>query len=522
MTEPTLDIRGLALERNPAEKPQKKRRRSWGTRYLVPGGIILGFLALLLFAAGEEFLPKQQVTVVPVVVTRAEVQQEGTPLFQAAGWVEPRPTPVNAAALTEGVVEELYVVEGQEVKAGDPVAKLIDIDLKLALKEAETNHDLQHAELERAQADLKAAKLRVENPVHLEAALADAESVLASSQTSLSQLPFLVRSAEARVKYDQQNLEGKLAAKGAVAGRLIQEARSVLSKTEAELEELKQRSPRLKREVDANQRKVEALSAQLKLLIDEQQQLENAEAQSHIAAAKLKQAELAIEKLELALERTIVKSPITGRVMKLVAYPGTRVMGLESKAGQSSSTVVSLYNPQMLQVRADVRLEDVPQVQPGQPVEIETASSKEPILGTVLAPTSEANIQKNTLEVKVALLNPPANIRPEMLVTATFLAPPTEHTESEESQNYERLLIPRHLVQTGDGSSTIWIVDADGKARLQPVTLGKAGTEELIEVVQGIQPTDKLISSGHETLKPGVSVTIAGEDSTLGMSGKRS
>lgn len=522
MTEHTLDIQGLALDKRPAEKPQKKRRRSWASRYLVPGGIILGFVALLLFAAGQEFLPKPKVTVVPVVVTRAEVQQEGTPLFQAAGWVEPRPTPVNAAALTEGVVEELYVVEGQEVEAGEPVAKLIDIDLKLALQEAQTTRDLRQAELESARADLKAAKLRVENPVHLEAALADAESLLAKSETALSQLPFLIKSSEARVKYARQNLEGKIAAKDGVAGRLVQKARSELSKAEAELEELKQRAPRLKREVDANQKKAEALSAQLQLLIDENRELENAQAQSHAAAAKLKQAELAVKKLELALERTIVKSPINGRVMKLVAHPGSRVMGLQSTASQSSSTVVSLYNPQMLQVRADVRLEDVPQVQPGQPVEIETASSKKPILGTVLAPTSEANIQKNTLEVKVALQNPPPSIRPEMLVTATFLAPPQENSEAEESQNYERLLIPHSLVQSGDGGSAVWIVDADGKARLQPVQLGKAGTEELIEVVQGIQPTDKLISSGHETLKPGTAVTVAGEDSTMGMSGKRS
>ena len=32
------------------------------------------------------------VKVVPVHVSRAEVQQAGTPLFKAAGWVEPRPT----------------------------------------------------------------------------------------------------------------------------------------------------------------------------------------------------------------------------------------------------------------------------------------------------------------------------------------------------------------------------------------------------------------------------------------------
>jgi len=521
MTNETLDIQGLALERTPEQKPKNKRTRSWGTRYLVPGGIIVGFLSLMLFAAGEEFLPKPQVTVVPVVVTKAEVQQEGTPLFQAAGWVEPRPTPVNAAALTEGVVEELYVVEGQEVSQGEPVAKLIDVDLKILLREAETTRDLRKAELENAEADLKAAKLRVENPVHLEASLAEAESFLAKSETALSQLPFLIKSQKAQVKYDEQNLQGKLAAKDAVAGRLVQEAESNLAKSQSDLEELEQRSPKLKREVEANRNQVKALTRQLELLIEESRQLSVAKARLNAATSNLRQSKLTIEKLELALNRTIVRSPIEGRVLKVIAYPGARVMGLDSTASHSSSTVVSLYDPNMLQVRADVRLEDVPQVQPGQPVEIETASSKEPIIGTVLIPTSSANIQKNTLEVKVALKNPPANIRPEMLVTATFLAPPQEEKETEESQDYERLLIPESLVQSGEGGAAVWIVDAEGKAVLQSITLGKAIKGELVEVVQGLQPTDKLISSGFETLISGQTVAIVGESNTLGMKTQR-
>ena len=47
--------------------------------------------------------------------------------------------------------------------------------------------------------------------------------------------------------------------------------------------------------------------------------------------------------------------------------------------------VENLYDPQMLQVRADVRLEDVPRVQSGQSVRIETASARGPIDGEVLS-----------------------------------------------------------------------------------------------------------------------------------------
>jgi RND family efflux transporter MFP subunit len=522
MAEKQIDLRELALERPKDQASQRSRRRPWVARYVVPSAVLAGFVSLLAIAAGEHLLPRHAVTVVPVLVTRAEVQQEGTPLFQAAGWLEPRPTPINVPALTEGVIEKLLVVEGQEVQAGEAVAQLIDVDAQLALRQAETSSKLQKAELERAEAELKAARLRKDNPAHLEAELADAESLLAKNETALAQLPFLIRSSQVRLDYARQNLAGKQAAKDAIAGRLVQEAQSEFAKSQAELEELQQRGPRLERERQALQKKVDALSAQLKLLIEESRQLENAEARCKAAGAELEAAELSVEKARLALDRTVIRAPITGRVLNLVAFPGTRVMGLESTAGHNSSTVVELYDPRMLQVRADVRLEDVPLVQPGQPVEIETASAKQSIPGTVLAPTSSANIQKNTLEVKVAVNNPLPTLRPEMLVTATFLAPPLTPSQEEESAEYERLLIPRQLVQSDESGASVWLVAADGTARRQAIELGKAGTKELVEVVSGVHPTDKLISSGHQGLPPGARVRIAGEDVTIGFGNPRS
>src|SRR5690606_22719854 len=131
------------------------------------------------------------------------------------------------------------------------------------------------------------------------------------------------------------------------------------------------------------------------------------------AEARVQQAELAVRVARLRLERMVVKAPVTGRVLSLVAQPGSRVMGLDPGGEHRASTVVTLYDPQMLQVRADVRLEDVPRVLPGQPVKIETVSSSEPLEGEVLYATSQANIQKNTLEVKIAVKSPPATIRPE-------------------------------------------------------------------------------------------------------------
>src|SRR2546429_2371087 len=124
-----VDLKQLAVRRDgPAPAPQLRRPGHLASRYLLPGAVLVGFSAVVAWAARDSLLPSRPVTVVPILTTRAEVRQEGSPLFQAAGWVEARPTPILVTALAEGVIDQLLVVEGQEVKAGEAVARLIDVD----------------------------------------------------------------------------------------------------------------------------------------------------------------------------------------------------------------------------------------------------------------------------------------------------------------------------------------------------------------------------------------------------------
>ena len=110
-----------------------------------------------------------------------------------------------------------------------------------------------------------------------------------------------------------------------------------------------------------------------------------------------------------------------------------------------ASTVVTLYDPKRMQVRADVRLENVPQVQPGQKVRIETAAVPKPLEGEVLFATALTNIGKNTLQVKVSITDPPGTLKPGMLSDLTFLRPPSVEKAGGESKQL-RLFIPRALV----------------------------------------------------------------------------
>jgi HlyD family secretion protein len=477
---------------------------------------LLGFLVLLGAAAGRRLLPAQSVTVIPVIVKRSAVQQAGTTLFQSPGWIEPRPTAISIASLAPGVIEELLVVGGQTVEKGEPIARLISIDAELEVEQSKNALAIREGELNGAIAERDAAQIRLDNPVHLRVLLADAQSMLAKAQTELAKVPFLIEASEANVKFRHDSMERRRDAEDAIAGRIVREAVNEHASAHANLQELKQRGPNLRREIDALQDKVAAMEKQMQLLVEETRQLHEAEAKVQAAMALRDEAKLNVRQTELALDRNTIRAPMNGRILRLVAAPGMRMMGLATTAGQSSSTVAEMYDPARLQVRADVRLEDVPMVIRGQPVEIETASSSGVIQGRVLQATSSANIQKNTLEVKIELLDPPSTVSPEMLVTATFLAPQTATSVAESSET-QRMFAPSSLVQSSESGSVVWIVDADDSARQKSVEVGKPNADGLIEIKSGLRATDKLIASGTNDLGEGSPVIVTGDDQVLGI-----
>jgi multidrug efflux pump subunit AcrA (membrane-fusion protein) len=188
-----------------------------------------------------------------------------------------------------------------------------------------------------------------------------------------------------------------------------------------------------------------------------------------------------------------------------------RLMGLSTQGLHEASTVISLYDPARLQVRADVRLEDVPRIQIGQAVRVEGASLGGALDGEVLLATSQADIQKNTLQVKVGIKSPPPFLKPDMLVQVTFLSPPTDPEPGAESARL-RLVVPRAFVESADGGSAVWLADQTaGRARRRLVSLG-APVGDFIEVLDGLTPADRLIASGREGVREGERITVKAEE----------
>jgi len=512
-----VDLRGLAVQREAPGAPVLPSRRHLLIRLALPVLLLSGFAALLVYAVRESLLPPRAVTVAPVLSMLAGIEQHAdTPLFRAAGWVEPRPTPTLVTALAEGVVEQLLVVEGHEVQPGEVIARLVAVDAELARDGAEADVKLRQGELNAARAQLDAARARLSQPVHLKVELADADVALAKTETELGNVSHLLRAGQARQEFARLDWENKEKLNSVVAQTAISKAKSELLAANAVVSELQARLQRLPVEVAALKRKREALLQKHELKIDEVRQVGEAEASVQIAEARLSQARIQRQAARLRLERMQVRSPAAGRVLSLIAKPGARLMGQDPRTLHDSSSVVMLYDPASLQVRVDVRLDDVRKVISGQKVKIETSALAETSLeGTVLTATAQADIQKNTLSVKVAVVNPPAILKPDMLCEVTFLAPPNFDRPAQQENRY-RLFVPRQLVDGSDKSSRMWVANLrDGTAWQRTIQLG-AIAGDLVEVVSGLSVSDRLIVQGREGLKDGDRIRIVGEDDTLG------
>ena len=105
----------------------------------------------------------------------------------------------------------------------------------------------------------------------------------------------------------------------------------------------------------------------------------------------------------------------------------------------------------------------------------------QPLSGQVLALVSQADIQKNTLSVKVSIDSPPATIRPEMLAQVTFLAPQSESPSTGDERPPLRLLVPRELIAEADGGHFVWVAaDERTVAKRRSVQLGSVTAGGLV------------------------------------------
>src|SRR5690606_4607335 len=156
-----------------------------------------------------------------------------------------------------------------------------------------------------------------------------------------------------------------------------------------------------------------------------------------------------------------------------------------SSASNGTAEVMRLHDPERLQVRVDVPLADASHVGVDQEAEIVVnVLPDRTFKGRVTRMVHEADVQKNTIQGKVAIHDPAPEIKPEMLARVKFLAAPAA-----QPAGHARVFAPKELVNTDSTGAWVWLVDQTRNiAEQRRVTVGGAEANGWIEISDGLRP----------------------------------
>ncbi|HYG77504.1 MAG TPA: efflux RND transporter periplasmic adaptor subunit [Planctomycetota bacterium] len=511
-----IDLSVLARDHSVLNSSVPEPNSKWKTRVLLPAAIILAFAGALGYAAREALWPAKAVTIVPVVVkSTAGVSSSGV-AFQAAGWIEPDPFPSYVSALTDGIVKEVLVLEGQPIKAGQVVARLIDDEARLGAARARAEHLQMEAEVRAAEAALKAAERQWENPFEQIKDVAVAEGALAETKAMQAQLESEIEVESARLLELEEQLRREDIASKANAIPEFQkiQTRLRMKTQQALLQVARSRKPALDAKIKQQEAELLAAQQDRKLRIKETKELEEARASLARAKAQFEKAVADCDMSELRLQRMEVRAPADGVVMARLTEPGAKLM--MSGQEMNSARALRFYDPKKQQVRVDVPLAEAGRVTVGQDALIVVEVLRDQTFkGKVTRILHEADLQKNTLQVKVAIENPAPELKPEMLARVQFVS--VSKTDSKEaSAPVLRVFAPENLIHKDSNGAHAWIVDKGRRvATKRGVLLGSAKQDGWIEIARGLQAGDALIVAEDADLREGMKVKAA-ESSTEG------
>jgi multidrug efflux pump subunit AcrA (membrane-fusion protein) len=133
----------------------------------------------------------------------------------------------------------------------------------------------------------------------------------------------------------------------------------------------------------------------------------------------------------------------------------------------------------------------------------------------------EANIQKNTVQVKVSIESPSPVLRPEMLARVRFFGArtggagggPPAPGGSASAGGSGRLLVHRSGLQHAQGGQAhAWVVDRERDAAvMRTVRLGGESSVGWVEVLDGLRAGDRVIVGDVGRLSEGRRVRVLGE-----------
>jgi len=371
-------------------------------------------------------------------------------------------------------VTDILVSEGQQVKAGDIIAKIDNTDLAYQLQKAQTNYDVTKLNLDMAKSNLnnlinvksKSSKKTTENAV--EQAQINLENIKrnqADAKTSLDQNKVLFDSGIiSSQEYEASvNSASDMANQVKLAEIQLENAKSNLSDYSVDN----------KSQINQQRNQVEQLS----------KQLEGAKAD--------------VENINSKLSSNEIKASIDGKVVKLNIK--------ENQYPTQENSIISIYDLSQYKVKVSVSQYDAIQLNQGQRAEVKIKGLDKTYEGTITSIGEAAEIsftgtnQETKIKVEVSISNADDKIKAGYEADVDIIL-----VEAKEAIaiSFEA------LEKDNEGKSFIYVVEKN-KAVKRYIKTGME-TDFDIQVIEGLKENETYIKNPPVALKERDKVKAAG------------
>jgi RND family efflux transporter MFP subunit len=218
------------------------------------------------------------------------------------------------------------------------------------------------------------------------------------------------------------------------------------------------------------------------------------------AEAAITSAQAALKAAEVAVEYTRIRAPFDAVVLTKDADVGDIVTPLGA-AANAKAAVVTIADMSSLQVEADVSESNLEKAKVGQPCEIQLDALPDTrFRGVVHMIVPTADRSKASVMVKVRFLDKDPRILPEMSARVAFL----ERLVTKKEEEPITAINPAALV-TRKETMMVYAVKNDTIVETPIKTGEKLG--DLIEILEGLKPGDKVVLNPPKKLKNGSKIT---------------
>ena len=209
-----------------------------------------------------------------------------------------------------------------------------------------------------------------------------------------------------------------------------------------------------------------------------------------LAEAQVQQAKATLDLNQAQLANLIILAPMNGKITKRYVDPGIMV--------KDTTPILAMMDLDEVKMLVKVIEKELVRLQKGQEVKVTvTAFPNRTFLGRIAIITPALDLQSRTAEIQITIPNPGYILNPGMFgrVEALLRSDP------------KATLIPIQALITEEDKDFVFALK-DGKVYRRPVQKG-ISKDTVVEIIQGLNPGDQVVTAGQEFLRDGIPVRLA-------------